>query len=224
MPDGVLVFDMDGVLVDVTESYRETIRQTVRYFTRQEIANERIQDLKNAGGWTNDWAVSHRLIEDLGFDVDYGAVVVQFQTIFLGQGDDGLMRRERWVARPGLLERLSQRFDLAVFTGRTRQEARITLDRSAGGLTFNPVIGAEDVVNGKPAPDGLLEIAAATGERRMWYVGDTVDDARSAKAARVPFIGIAAATTPRRAELESLFAAEGAVHVLENINQLEGVI
>jgi hypothetical protein len=40
----------------------------------------------------------------------------------------------------------------------------------------------------------------------------------------VPFIGIAAANTPRRAELQSLFAAEGAVHVLEDINQLEGVI
>lgn len=224
MPDGVLVFDMDGVLLDVTESYRETIRQTVRYFTSQEIANERIQDLKNAGGWTNDWAVSHRVIEDLGFDVDYGTVVAQFQTIFLGQGDDGLMRRERWVARPGLLERLSQRYDFAVFTGRTRQEARMTLDRCAGGLTFNPVISADDVVNGKPAPDGLLEIVAATGERRMWYVGDTVDDARSAKAARVPFIGIAAPTTPRRAELLTLFAAEAAVAVLEDINQLEGVI
>ena len=58
----------------------------------------------------------------------------------------------------------------------------------------------------------------------MWYVGDTVDDARSAKAARVPFIGIAAPTTPRWAELLTLFAAEGAVAVLEDINQLEGVI
>ena len=33
MPSEVLVFDMDGVLVDVTESYREAIRQTVSYFT-----------------------------------------------------------------------------------------------------------------------------------------------------------------------------------------------
>ena len=196
----------------------------MRYFAGQEISNERIQDLKNAGGWTNDWAVSHRLIGDLGFDIDYGAVVAQFQTVFLGQDDDGLMRREKWVARPGLLERLSQRYDLAVFTGRTRQEARITLDRSARGLTFHPVISADDVAHGKPAPDGLLDIAAITGATRMWYVGDTVDDARSAKAAHVPFIGIAAANTPRRAELQALFAAEGAVHVLEDINQLEGVI
>jgi phosphoglycolate phosphatase-like HAD superfamily hydrolase len=38
----VIVFDMDGVLVDVTESYRETIRQTVQHFTGQEITRELI--------------------------------------------------------------------------------------------------------------------------------------------------------------------------------------
>ena len=31
-PD-VIVFDMDGVLVEVTQSYREAIRETVRHFT-----------------------------------------------------------------------------------------------------------------------------------------------------------------------------------------------
>ena len=75
--------------------------------------------------------VAHRIIEDLGFDVDYGAVVAQFQTIFLGPSGDGLMLREAWTARPGLLERLSGRYDLAVFTGRPRQEARTTLERFA---------------------------------------------------------------------------------------------
>ena len=30
----VLVFDMDGVLVEVTESYRETIVQTVKHLHR----------------------------------------------------------------------------------------------------------------------------------------------------------------------------------------------
>jgi len=224
MLDGVIVFDMDGVLVDVTESYRETIRQTVRHFTGREIGNDEIQALKNAGGWTNDWDVTHRLIQDRGLRVDRDAVVARFQDIFLGQEQDGLILRERWTAQPGLLESLGRRYRLAVFTGRPREEARMTLERFARQLIFDPVVGAEDVANGKPAPDGLLRIAAVTGFARMWYIGDTVDDARSAKAAGVPFIGIVANDGPRRTELASLFTAENAVAVLEDINQLEGVL
>jgi phosphoglycolate phosphatase-like HAD superfamily hydrolase len=55
-------------------------------------------------------------------------------------------------------------------------------------------------------------------------VGDTVDDARSAKAAGVPFVGLASPTSERRAELVSLLHAEGAKAVLDDINQLEGVL
>jgi HAD superfamily hydrolase (TIGR01548 family) len=224
MPDQLLVFDMDGVLVDVTASYRETIRQTVRYFTGRDVGNETIQDLKNSGGWNDDWAVAQRIVRDLGVEVDYDTVVARFQSIFLGDGEDGLMRREKWAARPGLLEGLARRYRLAVFTGRPRAEARMTLERFAPLLEFDPLVGAEDVRNGKPAPDGLLEIVAATGIKKIWYVGDTVDDARSARAAGVPFIGIASEGSPRLAELKSLFAAENAVAVLDDINQLESVL
>ena len=224
MPLGVLVFDMDGVLVDVSESYRETIRRTVKYFTGLDIEHDRIQDLKNAGGWTNDWDLTHRLIEDLGVHAPREAVVAQFQSIFLGDGEDGLMRREKWVARPGLLEGLGRDYRLAVFTGRPRGEARMTLDRFATHLTFDPLIGAEDVEHGKPAPDGLRKIAALTAAEKIWYVGDTVDDARSAREAGVPFIGIAAQTSPQRAELVALFQAENAAAVVTDINQLETVL
>ena len=31
-PRGLIVFDMDGVIVDVSKSYRETVRQTARLF------------------------------------------------------------------------------------------------------------------------------------------------------------------------------------------------
>ncbi len=221
----VLVFDMDGVLVDVTESYRETIRQTVKYFAGQEVDNARIQALKNSGGWTNDWDVTHRLIQDLGVKVDYLEVVALFQSLFLGDGDEeGLVRREQWIAQPGFLERLSQAYRLAVFTGRPAEEARLTLDRFAAGVPFDPVIGAEDVENGKPAPDGLQEIVFRTHARRIWYVGDTVDDARSARAAGVPFVGIAADTTPYRSDLVALLQSEGATAVISDINQLEGVL
>ena len=56
------------------------------------------------------------------------------------------------------------------------------------------------------------------------YVGDTVDDARSASAADVPFIGIAAQTHSRRDDLIRLFEQERAIAVLENINEIESVL
>ncbi len=57
----MMVFDMDGVLVDVTESYRETIVLVVEHFTGKKITRELIQDYKNQGGWNNDWALSQKI-------------------------------------------------------------------------------------------------------------------------------------------------------------------
>ena len=67
----VLVFDMDGVLVDVRDSYREAVRETVRHFSGECVTHEEIQEFKNAGGWNNDWLLSHRLIQDRGRQIAY---------------------------------------------------------------------------------------------------------------------------------------------------------
>jgi HAD superfamily phosphatase len=130
----------------------------------------------------------------------------------------------RWFPQDGLLERLSARFELAIFTGRTRSEADISLQRFAAKLRFDPLICAENVAKPKPAPDGLLDIQRNKAGRKLWYVGDTVDDARAASAARVPFIGIAAREHSRRDDLIRLFRAENAVAILESINEIESVV
>jgi HAD superfamily hydrolase (TIGR01548 family) len=220
----MLVFDIDGVLVDVTESYRETIQQTVAHFTGKRVTNELIQEYKNAGGWNNDWDLSHHLIAKEGVNVPMQEVVDRFNLLFFGTDHDGLVYRERWIAREGLLERLSETWEFALFTGRVREEIRVTIGRFAPRFRFNPIMSAEVVREQKPAPEGLLRIAEMNPGKSLWYIGDTVDDARSARAAGVPFIGIAAPTSPRRGELAGLFKAENAVAVLDDINQLETVL
>jgi len=216
MSKPLLVFDMDGVLVDVTESYRETITQTVQHFTGRVLTNDEIQDIKNGGGFNDDWKLSHHVVSESGVDVPFEEVKGYFQSIFLGP--NGLMQRERWIAQPGKLEKLAERFRFGIFTGRPRAEAQLTLDRFAQGLTFDPIIGMYDVVNHKPAPDGLLAIADAA-----YYVGDSVDDARSARAANVPFIGIAGPSNPRYLDLVFLFQEEHAYAIVDDINYLEEV-
>jgi HAD superfamily phosphatase len=215
---------MDGVLTEVSESYREAIVQTVEHFTGRQITRDLIQEYKNQGGWNNDWALSQKIAGDLGVSVEYGDVVSRFNEIFLGRNGDGLIRRERWFPRPGLLDRLSGTHELAIFTGRLRYEADISLSRFASDFRFDPIICSDDVVNGKPAPDGLHSILRMKPGRKLIYVGDTVDDARSARAAGVPFIGIAADSHSRRGDLVKLFERENAVAIIENINEIEAVL
>ena len=219
----ILVFDMDGVLADVTESYRETIAQTVAHFTGVEIASEQIQDYKNRGGFNDDWKLSHHIIASAGVSVPFEKVVEHFQKLFLGHGADGLILRERWVARRGVLEKLNQRFRFAIFTGRPKPEVELTLNRFAPRLVFDPIVGMYDVANHKPAPDGLVEIRNASGDSNLYYIGDTPDDARCARAAGVPFIGVAAPSNPRYLDLVFLFQAEGAFAIVDDINYLEEV-
>jgi HAD superfamily phosphatase len=223
--DLLIVFDMDGVLTEVSDSYREAVVQTVAHFTGKTVTRDLIQRYKNQGGWNNDWALSQKIAADLGFELAYADVVHRFNEIFLGRNGDGdppgLVHRERWFPNPGLLERLSEKHGIAIFTGRLRYEADISLGRFASALHFEPIVCADDVAIGKPAPDGLIAIQARKPGCKLVYVGDTIDDARSASAARVPFIGIAAETHSRRDDLIRLFQEERAIAILENVNEIE---
>jgi HAD superfamily hydrolase (TIGR01548 family) len=214
---------MDGVLADVTESYRETIARTAAHFTGVEIAPGQIQDYKNRGGFNDDWELSHHIIASAGVDVPFEKVVEHFQKLFLGDGADGLILRERWVARPGVLEKLNQRFRLAIFSGRPKPEVELTLNRFAPHLPFDPIVGMYDVANHKPAPEGLLKIRDVSGDAELYYIGDTPDDARCARAAGVPFIGVAAPSNSRYLDLVFLFQAEGAFAIVDDINYLQEV-
>jgi HAD superfamily hydrolase (TIGR01548 family) len=215
----ILIFDMDGVLVDVTESYRETIAATVEHFTGARPTNDQIQQFKNQGGFNDDWQLSHHIIDGVGFDVPFDEMKAYFQQLFLG----GLILREKWIARPGILENLAEQFRFAIFTGRPREEADITLKRFAPNLIFDPIVAMEDVAQKKPAPDGLLRIAASNPDAKLIYVGDSIDDARSARATKVPFIGIAAPTNPAYLDLVFLFQEEHAHAIVDDVNYLEEV-
>jgi len=71
-PLDILVFDMDGVLIDVSESYRKTIAKTVQIYLETclgfkrrlvpLITGEYISSFKMAGGYNNDWDLTSGLL------------------------------------------------------------------------------------------------------------------------------------------------------------------
>jgi HAD superfamily phosphatase len=54
-----VVLDIDGVLVDVAESYRRAIVESVERVYGETIAQPAIQQFKDAGGFNNDWELTY---------------------------------------------------------------------------------------------------------------------------------------------------------------------
>ncbi|MFC5365399.1 TIGR01548 family HAD-type hydrolase [Salinirubrum litoreum] len=54
-----VVLDIDGVLVDVADSYRRAIVDAIDHVCGRTIAREEIQYFKNAGGFNNDWELTY---------------------------------------------------------------------------------------------------------------------------------------------------------------------
>jgi HAD superfamily phosphatase len=217
----LLIFDMDGVLVDVTASYRQAVIETVKHFTGFQITNKDIQARKNRGSANNDWDLALEMIREHGVSPSREEVIAVFQRIYLGSNCTGLIRNERWLADRGLLPRLAEDWRLSLFTGRERWEALYTLSKFGVRDLFDPVIGMEDVIREKPDPDGLLRILRTANQATAYYIGDTMDDCRAAQSAAVSFIGVAGPDNPLRDDLRASFEKEGSFAVISDLNELE---
>jgi HAD superfamily phosphatase len=223
-PQNLLIFDMDGVLVDVTASYRQAVIETVKHFTGAEITNQQIQVCKNRGGANNDWDLALELVRERGGSPTRDEVVQVFQKITYGENFDGLIRQECWLDADQTLERLAPQWRFALFTGRMGWEARFTLMRFAPHLIFEPMICMEDVAREKPDPEGLQKVLRLTQSRTTYYIGDTMDDCRAAHGAGVPFIGVAGPDNPLREELQAAFQREGAYAIVAELSELERIL
>ena len=97
-----VVLDIDGVLVDVADSYRRAIVDTVELVYGETIEKADIQLYKDAGGFNNDWAVTDGvalfvLAADAGLELD------------LEQYTDAIAKRGGGV--DGALETLTDHLD-----------------------------------------------------------------------------------------------------------------
>ena len=78
--------------------------------------------------------------------------------------------------------------------------------------------------NPKPAPDGLHSSRRGIPRAPSGISATRWTMPASAKLAGVPFIGIAAQSNPRYAELENALKENGAFAVLSDVNELPGLM
>lgn len=186
-----LLFDMDGVLADVSGSYRAAIIQTCRVLGA-EIQPGDIARAKAAGGANNDWALSRRLLAERGVDVPLDEVTRVFESLYQGEpGRPGLREMERLIPERALLERLRRRVPLAIVTGRPRTDAHRVLTAWELEPLFDAVVCMEDAPI-KPDPAPALLTLERLGVASAWMIGDTPDDVVCARRAGVVPLGVVA--------------------------------
>lgn len=186
----MIIFDVDGVLVDVRDTFHRCTIETVRSFTGKRVHRAEIHRWKSRSGYNDDWRLATDWIASLGYAIPYQEVKRKYNEFYWGTNGNGYVRGERWLLSRAALGRLARRVDLALFTGRTRRELAHTLRRFGTRRYFRPIITLDDVRQPKPDPEGLLLILDGRDPRSAIYVGDNVDDAIAAFRAGVPFLGI----------------------------------
>lgn len=214
-----LIFDMDGVLVDVSKSYRAAITATAATYDVA-VSAEDIRAAKAAGGANNDWELTRALLAKSGVDASLAEVTERFEAIYQGTEEEpGLRASETPLMDASVLGRLAARLPLAIVTGRPRADARRFLDSSGFGPYFKVVICMEDAP-GKPDPAPVRLALSRLGVAHAWMLGDTVDDVTAARRAAVVPIGVLAPGETAEVTGQTLLRA-GAACVLDQAADLE---
>jgi len=217
----VIIFDVDGVLVDTRGSFQRTTLQTVKFFTKKSVTPSELHAWKNQPGFNDDWKLSTAWVQALGANFTFDEIKKKFQEIYWGQNSRGNVRKEKWLLRKSILDRLAKQSELAIFTGRTWQELNYTLDRNDVRRDFKTIITVEEVANPKPAPDGLLKVLDGRAPSDALYVGDNIDDALAAQSAQVPFLAILPKTGVERRQRSTRLLELGALAILNDISAIE---
>jgi len=220
-----LLFDMDGVLVDESKSYRMAIKKTAEHFLQQAVSFEDIDAIKQRGGFNNDWDCTVELLKENGKVLPRDEVITVFQQFYLGSDFDGLIANETWLPEVGLLDTLSKNYRLGVVTGRPRAEAEYVLKKNDPKNRIKVLIAMEDMGDQqKPHPFGLERAKDILQVKRCLYLGDTVDDMTAASKAGFKAIGVLAPQDQSNTTVKELLLEKGADHVLNSINQLPEVL
>ena len=220
----ILIFDVDGVLVDVRGTYWRSALETVRHLTGKRVTFAELHKWKSRPGFNDDWSMVAAWVTVLGKPRSYDEARVAFEKFYWGSdGKPGNVRNEKILVSPRQIEKWARRFELNLFTGRTRQELSYTFERWPATKFFRTIVTMDDAPK-KPRPDGLEMILEGRDPASALYLGDNVDDALAAREAGVPFAAIIARDEHRYRERARRFRELGALALLPRATELNRLL
>lgn len=178
---GVILFDLDGTLIDSTEAILECFAKSFERFGYEVPSKEQIIRLI---GHPLDFMFTH-----LGIKENVALFVAAYKEYYRK------ISRQKTKLLPGAREAVQEasRFaKLAVVTTKTGLYSKELLEHLGLLGYFEVVIGREDVIHPKPHPEPIFKALhhLQAHPQRSWMIGDTCLDMEAAKAAGVGGVAV----------------------------------
>ena len=193
---GLILFDIDGVIRSVENSYRLSLKKTVYKFSGWEPSYIDIDRAKNEGIWNNDWDLSLELIkrcikkDNLNLEIPSREEIIRcFEEFYFG-GDpnqdskywSGFITNEELLVDKKFFDLLQRNGIIWGFvSGAESASAKFVLEKRLG-LKSPPLISMGDAPD-KPDPKGFIKLSKKLlGDKLgpsnipIAYVGDTIAD------------------------------------------------
>jgi phosphoglycolate phosphatase len=195
-PFDVVAFDLDGTLADTAPDLAAALNRVLAGFGRPPIPADDVRRLVGHGarslvrkGLAATGDAPEALVDE-GFDrylEHYAASLCVGTTVYPG-------------LEPALDALAARGARLAICTNKGEALSRRLVEALGSAGRFDSIVGPDTVGARKPDPRPLLEAIARAGGGRAAFVGDSITDADTARAAGVPFVAVSFGFSDRPAE------------------------
>ena len=196
IPFDVVAFDLDGTLADTAPDLAAALNHTLAALGRETVPTESVRHLVGHGakallrkGLAATGEAPEELVEQ-GFPVFidyYGRNICEGTKAY----PDVEAALDRLVA---------QGVAVAMCTNKPEGLTHRLLDALGWSSRFEVIVGGDTLPVKKPDPAPLHEAIARAGGGRAAFVGDSITDADTARAARIPFVAVSVGFSDRPVE------------------------
>ncbi|MCI6988893.1 MAG: HAD family hydrolase [Campylobacter sp.] len=182
MQKPIILFDLDGTLIDSTKCIVEAFKFA---FKKEGIAPPKQSEITAHIGYTLGDIFAFLGIESSKIENMVANYKSRYQEIYL----DGTILLD--YAKEAVLK-ANEFANLGVVTTKTSKYSRLLLENLGIAQYFQAIVGREDVLNPKPDKEPIIKALQLINKdsRFKFMVGDTKLDALAAKSAGIKGVGV----------------------------------